>query len=472
MTFTHALSTDNYGPAKFIVSAQAYQGTHTSIAAALASASSGDTIFIRPGTYTENLTLVAGVNLTAYECDSLTPNVTIIGKMTATFVGTASITNIFLQTNGDFLLAVTGSAATVIYLQNCFLNCSNNTGISYTSSSASSSVNVNYCTGNLATTGISYFASSSAGSLNISYIVFNNSGASTTASTVSAGTLNLSNGPMAVPVTISGTAGATINYITLDTAGQNVTPLTLTTTQTITCFSSIFRGGTASALVVTSPATFNGDRTTINSTNTNAVTGTGAITTGGIIFTNTSSLINTTTQSIRKTFAYSNLQLIQTQTASNSANLSFTTGISSLYGTYLFVLTNIVPVTNNTVLQLQVSIDGGSTYVSTGYQSGNNKNAYNSATLANSNSTSFFFTSPGIDNTAVAGVSGEVFLYGISSAGYKSLTGSLVLLEGGNVQMINAGGMQTTASLVNAFQWTMASGNISTGTISLFGVVQ
>jgi pectin methylesterase-like acyl-CoA thioesterase len=65
MTFTHALSTNNYGPAKFIVSSSAANGTHTTIAAALTSASTGDTIFIRPGTYTENLTLKAGVNLTA-----------------------------------------------------------------------------------------------------------------------------------------------------------------------------------------------------------------------------------------------------------------------------------------------------------------------------------------------------------------------------------------------------------------------
>ena len=84
MTFTHALTTGNYGPAKFIVSANVYEGTHTTIAAALTSASSGDTIFIRPGTYTENLTLKAGVNLCAYECDGQTPNVTVIGTLIST----------------------------------------------------------------------------------------------------------------------------------------------------------------------------------------------------------------------------------------------------------------------------------------------------------------------------------------------------------------------------------------------------
>ena len=117
MTFTHALSTNNYGPAKFIVDASAANGTHTTIAAALTSASSGDTIFIRPGTYTENLTLKAGVNLCAFDCDDLTPNVTISGKATFTAAGTVTISGIRLQTNSDFLLAVTGSAASIVHLK-------------------------------------------------------------------------------------------------------------------------------------------------------------------------------------------------------------------------------------------------------------------------------------------------------------------------------------------------------------------
>jgi len=65
-------SDNNYGTAKLIVDATAGSGNYTTIAAALAAASSGQTIFIRPGTYTENLTLVAGVNLTSLvEMDQL-----------------------------------------------------------------------------------------------------------------------------------------------------------------------------------------------------------------------------------------------------------------------------------------------------------------------------------------------------------------------------------------------------------------
>ena len=134
------LGTNTFTTAKWIVSPTASDGTHTTIAAALTSASSGDTIFIRPGTYTENPTLKAGVNLSAYTCDALTPNVTISGKCTFTGAGTVSISGINLQTNSDFCLAVTGSAASIVYLNNCYINALNNTAISYTSSSSSSAI--------------------------------------------------------------------------------------------------------------------------------------------------------------------------------------------------------------------------------------------------------------------------------------------------------------------------------------------
>jgi pectin methylesterase-like acyl-CoA thioesterase len=57
--------------------------THTTIAAAIADASYGDSIFVRPGTYTENLTVKKGFSLVAHQepCSK----VEIIGKCTAKY---------------------------------------------------------------------------------------------------------------------------------------------------------------------------------------------------------------------------------------------------------------------------------------------------------------------------------------------------------------------------------------------------
>ena len=57
--------------------------------------------------------------------------------------------------------------------------------------------------------------------------------------------------------------------------------------------------------------------------------------------------------------------LISTQTASNSASLSFTSGISSSYFTYMFRLNFIAPQTDDAYFQFQGSTDGGSNYNTT-----------------------------------------------------------------------------------------------------------
>jgi len=286
------ISTNTFGCAKWVVSSDATQGTHTTIAGALTSASSGDTIFIRPGSYTENLTLKVGVNLVAYNGDELTPNVTIIGTCTLTTAGTVSISGIRFQTNSAALIAVTGSAASILNIINCYLNCTNNSGITF-SSSGGAQINIKNCSGNLGTTGIKLFDITSTGQLSIAYTKITNTGASTTASTNSAGTLIYSFCDFAFPTTISSTGTIGMGYTSIDTGAQNVTALTLGGgTQTIK--SSTMNSGSASAVSIGSTASL--QFCFINSTNTNAITGAGTIQASVLSFDGSSNTINTTTQ--------------------------------------------------------------------------------------------------------------------------------------------------------------------------------
>lgn len=107
--------------ARFIVGILAKGANYTTITAALAAAVSGDTIFIQTGTYTEDLTLKDGVNMTAFNCDALTPNVIIVGTCTASFTGTASYSGIQFKTNGAAAILVTGANAIVVNMTNCFI---------------------------------------------------------------------------------------------------------------------------------------------------------------------------------------------------------------------------------------------------------------------------------------------------------------------------------------------------------------
>lgn len=119
MTFTRALSTNNYGPAKFIVASSSANGTHSTLASAMAVATSGDTIFLRDSV-TENVTLTPGVNISSWGSGSslnATGRASITGTLTMTGAGSCTISGIQLQTNAAALLAVTGSAASVVNLQ-------------------------------------------------------------------------------------------------------------------------------------------------------------------------------------------------------------------------------------------------------------------------------------------------------------------------------------------------------------------
>lgn len=283
--------------ARYIV-ASSTSGTganYTTIASAIAAAvTSGvnSTIFIQPGTYTENLTISPGINLAAYNGDQATPNVTIVGTITMTAAGTASISNIRLQTNSAALIAVTGSAASILNVNRCYLNCTNATGITYSSSSSSSSLNLNSCTGNIGTTGISLWSHSSAGNLQCMSCNVTNTGGSTTSSTCSAGATNLFENLFSFPITTSGTSTISTNGNRYTT--PNTECLTVGGSGGIgTCLYDSFISGTASCISVGSTQNF--DFITVNSSNTNAITGAGTIRYGTIDFLN-SKIINTTTQ--------------------------------------------------------------------------------------------------------------------------------------------------------------------------------
>jgi|HubBroStandDraft_3_1064219.scaffolds.fasta_scaffold00795_7 hypothetical protein len=293
--FTHALATNNYGPAKFIVAASAANGTHTTLAAAMAAAISGDTIFLRDSV-TENITITPGVNIAAWMGASAnTPSIT--GKITMTGAGTSTISGIELITNSDFALAVTGSAASIINLINCYINALNNTAISYTSSSVSSQIYIFDCSGNIATTGIALWTCTSAGNLFVAYSNFTNTGASTTASSfASSGSFTPEYVIFNSPLSLGGTASISGKGLNINTSPTNTVSLAITSTGGGNLYTTSMQSGTASSLTIAGGSALSVDNLTIISSNTNAITGAGSISYGLIVYEGGSHGNNVTTQ--------------------------------------------------------------------------------------------------------------------------------------------------------------------------------
>ncbi len=288
----------NYGPANgFIVSADG-NGDFKTIQAAITAALIGQTVFVRPGTFTENITLTPGIDITAFGCDSSlngTGNVKIIGTLTLTTAGSVTISGIQLQTNSAAVLAVTGSAASIVNLNNCYLNCTNNTGITFSSSSASSAINLNNCYGNLGTTGIGLFTNTSAGMMKIIYSNINNTGASTTASTTSTANVTFFFSNIVFALSSSSTGSYSIAQSVVDTTLINTIGLTTVGTGVNTIYASIFASGTASSISVGVGTNISIDNCTLASSNTNVITGAGTLIPSGLSLP-ASKAINVTTQ--------------------------------------------------------------------------------------------------------------------------------------------------------------------------------
>lgn len=287
------LSTNTFTTAKWIVSSTISNGTHTTIAGALASASSGDTIFIRPGTYTENLTLVGGVDLVSYPGQGRTPNVTITGKCTGSYTGSVTISGIRLQTNSDYVVEMTGATAPALYLIDCDLSLTNGSGI-HISNTGGAIVWAYQCRGDLAST-FKYFVvdTGTTSQIKLFKCDFYNSGGSTTASTVAgASGIVLEYCDFFNPITSSGTSSVEVTYTSF--AVNNTTCLTLGGSGSNTVIGCNFDSGTASAISIGATATVT--LCDVFSSNTNAITGAGTINYSSIVFSGSSSLMNVTTQ--------------------------------------------------------------------------------------------------------------------------------------------------------------------------------
>ena len=265
--------------------------------AAAVTAGAPQTVFVQPGTYSENLTLVAGIDISAYSCDSslqkedITHNVTISGTVTASYSGSCSISGIAFQTNGSNAIVVSGSNTTELTLDNCFLNVLSGTGISM-NSSGSSNLNFDYCWGNLAA-GTNYF-SVVQGNIVTFGGQFANQGSSTVSSTLSGGSFQSTGTAFLNTLSLSGTATASLQYTFIGIG--NTTAITLTGGSTTDATFCIFASGTASAFSIGAGCVANLKMCTVSSANTNAITGVGTLIYMGLAFPGSSSTINVSTQ--------------------------------------------------------------------------------------------------------------------------------------------------------------------------------
>lgn len=449
------------------------KGDFTTIASASAAASSGQTIFIRSGTYTEDWSPKDGVNYVAYNTSSGTASVKIVGKMSFSSAVTCAFKGIYFQTNSDNIVAITGTASVSIDFRECYFNASNATAFSCTASAGTQVVNFSNCDGDLGTTGITWFTFTRGG-LNIKRCSFGNGAQSTTASTLTnSSSIGASYSTIQVPITTSDSASVGMTGITMRLGGgYNLTCLTLNGNGSIDIEFCLLESGTATVISVGSGVSAEIYECTLDSTNTNAISGTGTVLIGGITYTSSGVGVQSTlTRTVRQgTYYGAQLVRVSSQTASTSSSIDFTSigGFQS----YMLVYDDVQPVTAGATLNMQMSNDNGSTWITSGYQAACNVSVYTSATITNANSTAAFLLSGAIKNS-----DGNQVANGAINI-HKCNTGSKCMIEGQSVYIDNSSSNTTNCVVfgqggstgANAFRMIMSSGNISTGTFTLYGI--
>lgn len=162
---------------------------------------------------------------------------------------------------------------------------------------------------------------------------------------------------------------------------------------------------------------------------------------------------------------------ISSQTASNSASLTFTSGITSTYNAYMLIITEIVPATGGSFLNLRISSNGGSSYVATNYRSGVNYNNYATSAATNTNNTTYIHLSGPVD-ASNAGTSGTHYLFNLTAGTLPITHGNATSINSGNANLNIMGGNYTSTITINALQVRFSSGNIASGMASLYGILQ
>jgi hypothetical protein len=198
-----------------------------------------------------------------------------------------------------------------------------------------------------------------------------------------------------------------------------------------------------------------------------------------IITANNNSLANIT--ALPSSISGGGMTLISEQTASSSANLSFTSGIDSTYDSYVFKFYDIHPATDGAFFTFNLSSDSGSNYnvtkTTTLFQAYHNE--ADSATALTyrvdddlAQSTSFQYLSADMDNDNDSCLVGILHLFNPSSTTFVKhflANTNLVFNSAMSVEEFIAGYGNTT-SAVNAVQFKMDSGNIDSGVIKLYGI--
>jgi len=251
-------------------------GNYTNITSALSAATAGVTISVRPGIYEEDLPLKDKVNIVACTGDSISGN-TIIKGMCSLISGVATISNILLETNGNYAISVTGTDKCTLNLENCYLkSTASNASINFSNSNSNSSVNIRNCQGDILGNGC-YWIGTSPGILNVQSSFLFNSSCSTTPNYCTQTHVDIISSGLCSVIAFNGSGNLAIGNTDLNCLLTNTNAISLTGTSSATLTNIYVSSGIATAIIINTGCFVAAMGVNVFSTNFYAICGGGAL---------------------------------------------------------------------------------------------------------------------------------------------------------------------------------------------------
>jgi hypothetical protein len=155
-------------------------------------------------------------------------------------------------------------------------------------------------------------------------------------------------------------------------------------------------------------------------------------------------------------------------------SVSFTSLITSNFSTYYVAIRALVPVTDNTNFLLIFSTDNGVSYLNSNYLWGNIIQSNTTLTSASNSSDSSIQLLNATSNVSTGGMYGDLLLYNMNNGTQTPRVNGYVVTphqsSSATAYRTFCQGINSGTTAVTAVLFKMSSGQISSGTISFYGV--
>ena len=174
------------------------------------------------------------------------------------------------------------------------------------------------------------------------------------------------------------------------------------------------------------------------------------------------------------------VHILTTNITSGTASVEFKHGtngvvLDSTYNAYFFILSDVHPATDGQPLEMTVSNDTGSSYLSSNYDYAHKGNTHGGTEMShyNDGDSCFDLNSNNVGNAADESISVQLYLHKPSGTdGHKLISGTSTVIGNDNVVtgQVFGGCNSTNTSAIDAVKFNFGSGNIDRGNFSMFGV--